>query len=301
MAATTLARLSCDEPTARRVAALVSESLDGAVGSAFEAGLNWVAEIYFETPPDRDAVRALVAAGGGDIAALTFAEVTERDWVAASLSGLSPVHAGRFVVHGAHDRGHLGANAIGIEIEAGLAFGTGHHGTTQACLIALDAIAKRQRPRTVLDLGTGTGILAIAAARLLHRKVLATDIDAVAVACARDNCRRNQAGALVGVFHAAGCRGKAARMRHDLIFANILLGPLLRMAAPLTRCLRPGGHLVLSGLLPVQANAVLAIYRGLGLVLMRRIVREGWMTLILRRGVKIGPLRNPRKRYRSAT
>jgi ribosomal protein L11 methyltransferase len=295
MASTILARLACDEPTARRVATLVSESFEEAAGSAFEAEGGWIAEIYFSAPPDRDAVRATVAAASGDGAALSFIEVAEKDWIAASLSGLVPVHAGRFVVHGAHDRMRVPVNAIGIEIEAGLAFGTGHHGTTRGCLMALDALAKRRRPRNILDLGTGTGVLAIAAARLLHRRVLATDIDPMAVRCAHENYGRNRAGGMVETVHAAGFRGRVAINRVDLIFSNILLGPLLSMAAPLTRCLAPHGYLVLSGLVPAQANAVLAIYRGLGLTLMRRQILEGWVTLLLTRGPKSKP---PRRRRR---
>jgi ribosomal protein L11 methyltransferase len=284
MAATTLARLACDERTARRIATLLAESFDDAVGSAFETEGGWVAEVFFRTPPDRDAVRALAATGTGGSAALSFSEVDERDWIASSLAGLPPVRAGRFIVHGAHDRSRVAPNAIGIEIEAGLAFGTGHHGTTRGCLLALDAGAKRARARRVLDLGTGSGVLAIAAARLSKRKVVATDIDKAALACARDNARRNSAGALVTAVQASGCRGLDAHPPFDLIFANILLTPLLRMASTLARLVAPGGQIVLSGLVPAQANAILSTYRGLGLALRHRIVLEGWVTLVMWRG-----------------
>jgi ribosomal protein L11 methyltransferase len=195
------------------------------------------------------------------------------------------VRAGRFVVHGAHDRARVAGNAIGIEIEAALAFGTGHHGTTRGCLLALDDLAKRRRPRRVLDLGTGSGVLAIAAAKRLHSRVVAGDIDPVAVAAARGNARRNGAGPAITFVRAAGTKARAiaAQAPYDLIFANILLGPLLRLAVPLRLHLLPRAHLVLSGLLPRDANAALSIYRAQGLTLERRITIEGWVTLVLRR------------------
>jgi ribosomal protein L11 methyltransferase len=205
--------------------------------------------------------------------------------VRRSQEGLTPVKAGRFVVHGAHDRARVRANRIGIEIEAALAFGTGHHGTTRGCLLALDRIVKGSRPRNILDLGTGSGVLAIAAARALRRPVLASDVDARAVAIARGNARLNRVGAHVRIIHAAGLG------RHDfrksgpfaLIFANILLEPLQRLATPMARLAAPGGQIVLSGLLVGQARAALACYRARGVVLVRRIRLEGWATLVLRR------------------
>src|SRR5206468_3807554 len=160
-----------------------------------------------------------------------------------------------FVVHGAHDREHIPPNAIGIEIEAALAFGTGHHGTTRGCLLALDALAKHAQPANILDLGTGSGVLAIAAARTLHARVTASDIDRVAVDAARSNARLNRAPGIRFV-HAAGASVRALTQGapYDLIFANILLGPLLRLARPIRGLSAPGGHVVLSGLLPSHAN-----------------------------------------------
>ncbi len=291
MASSFVARLTADETTAKRVAHVISETIDAAVASAFESVDGaWAAELHFSAPPDEEAVRALVASAAGDSKVdLQFATVAERDWVAASLEGLKPVRAGRFAVHGAHDRAGIAANEIGIEIEAALAFGTGHHGTTRGCLVALDALAKKAKPRArrrdggnhILDLGTGSGLLAIAAARSLRSPALATDIDPVAVAAARSNARSNRAGALVSVRRAVGTRGLHGR--YALIFANILLGPLLRMAAPLARLAAPGGAVVLSGLLPSHANAAIAAYRAQGLVLERRLLLDGWATLILQR------------------
>ena len=135
---------------------------------------------------------------------IAFDTVEAKDWVKASLEDLVPVPAGRFVVHGAHDRARVPPNKLGIEIEAALAFGTGHHGTTRGCLLLLDHVLKAHRPRRVLDLGTGTGVLAIAAAKALHRNVLASDIDAPSVKVARENARLNGVGNLVQVIRATG-------------------------------------------------------------------------------------------------
>ena len=285
---TTVARLSCDEGTAKRVANLLSESLDASdvAIAAFEgADAQWAVEVHFETPPDEPALRRMVATVTG--AALTFDTVEPKDWVAASLADLKPVIAGRFTVHGAHDRARVAANRIGIEIEAALAFGTGHHGTTRGCLLALDWILKEpgRRRLRVLDVGTGTGVLAIAAARALRAPVLASDIDAEAVHIARENARLNGCAALVQCLHAAGLASARFRARapFDVVFANILLGPLTRLARPMRRVLAPGARVVLSGLLAAQENAALASYRPHGLRLVRRIPLGEWVTLVLRR------------------
>jgi ribosomal protein L11 methyltransferase len=288
---TTVARLNCDETTARRLAAALGESLDteDAVCSAFEAaGGQWQIAIHFRRPPDEAAVRALVAlaADQNAAAALAFEQVSAADWVLQSLAGLAPVRAGRFIVHGAHDRAKVPINAVAIEIEAALAFGTGHHGTTRGCLLALDALAKRRHPRRPLDVGTGSGVLAIAAAKLLRARVVAGDIDVRAVEAARGNARLNRVAPFVAFARAAGVNASVVWQGkpYDLIFANILLGPLMRLAVPLARLTAPQARLVLSGLLPAHANAILAIYRAQGLALERRIVLEGWVTLVLRRG-----------------
>ena len=284
---TAVARLICDEGTAKRVANLLSESLeaDEAAVAAFEGtDTQWAVEVHFETPPDEAALRRLVATVTG--AALTFDTIEPKDWVAASLADLTPVIAGRFTVHGAHDRTRVAANRTGVEIEAALAFGTGHHGTTRGCLLALDWILKERGRRRlrVLDIGTGTGVLAIAAARAVRTPVLASDIDAEAVRIARDNARLNGCAALVQCLHAAGLASPRFRARapFDLVFANILLGPLTRLARPMRRVLAPGAWVILSGLLAAQESAALAAYRPHGLRLVRRIPLGEWVTLVLR-------------------
>ncbi|MFD2182206.1 50S ribosomal protein L11 methyltransferase [Rhodoplanes azumiensis] len=302
----TVARLVTTEAQARRIADLLGESFDPeeTAVAAFEMPdeKSWGVEVYFEHAPDEAAVRDLVAlaADPETAAGLLFETLSQKDWVAASLEGLAPVPAGRFVVHGAHDRARVARHRIAIEIDAALAFGTGHHGTTRGCLVALDRLLKTDGPRPVrrtaghqgrrgsaiLDIGTGTGVLAIAAARALRRPVLASDIDPAAVRVARDNVRLNRAGGFVTLAIGAGLTAPAFRERGKarLVFANILLGPLKRLARPIAGALGPGGVVILSGLLASQANAALAAYRAQGLRLVGRLTLDGWATLVLRRG-----------------
>lgn len=290
---TTIAMFITDEQSARRVVDCVADAFfadELAVSIAEVVHGQWRVTFYFDGEIGEVTARelAIAAVGAERGRALRFERIAAKDWVADSLRELKPIAAGRFVVHGGHDRGGVPANRIGIEIEAALAFGTGHHGTTRGCLIALDTICKLQSNRRtamprILDLGTGTGVLAIAAARSLRQGVLATDIDAQAVRIARDNARLNRTAGLVRVCRANGLAARDLRVRapFDLVFANILLGPLQKLAAPLRKIVAPRGRIVLSGVLKSQANAALAAYRKF--TLERRIELDGWTTLVLRR------------------
>ena len=294
-AQSTVGRLVCDEATAKRLADLLSERLSGELEvadtaiAAFE-GVDgrWNLEIHFAAAADETSIRQLIGEVVGAAGPVSFEQIAARDWVAASLDDLKPVAAGRFTVHGAHDRARIAQNRIGIEIEAALAFGTGHHGTTRGCLLALDWIAKSAtgnatRPRHVLDVGTGTGVLAIAAAKALRTGVLASDIDGEAVRIARDNARLNGVAPQITCIRAAGLADQRFRARapFDLVFANILLAPLRRLARPMRPLLAPRAHVVLSGLLAAQETPALAAYRAHGLRLVRRIPLGEWVTLVL--------------------
>ncbi len=278
-----------DAATAKRTADLLAESFDNneAAIAAFEAtDKSWDITVHFADPPDREAIRALVALAANDEVAsrISYEDVAAKDWVKASLDGLAPVPAGRFIVHGQHHRELIAANRTGIEIEAALAFGTGHHGTTRGCLLLLDALLKQRTPRNVLDLGCGTGVLAIAAAKALRRHVLASDIDLKSTQVARENARLNGAGQLTEIVCAPGFSSPRFKSeRFDLVLANILANPLKRLAVPMAAHLAPSARVILSGLLPDQANAVIAAYRMAGLTLVKKIQIDGWASLLLRR------------------
>jgi ribosomal protein L11 methyltransferase len=287
---TYVARLATRERDGRQIADRLTEILDpaNAVCASVEvANGAWQVEVHFAPPLNAAAIRSAfaLATGRSPGEALHIEPLQPRDWIAQSLAGLAPVHAGRFIVHGAHDRTRVPINRIGIEIEAALAFGTGHHGTTRGCLLALDSLLKCTRPRRVLDLGTGSGVLAIAAAKTLRRHVLATDIDRRAVRAAHENVHNNRVGSLVETVRAAGLHSRdlARRAPFDLVLANILLDPLQRMAASLATHLAPRASVILSGLLPSHGNAATAAYRAQGLALKRRISVDGWVTLVMQR------------------
>ncbi|MCZ4092162.1 50S ribosomal protein L11 methyltransferase [Sinorhizobium psoraleae] len=245
----------------------------------------WEASIYMMAD-EEDGVRARLA----EALAANFSHLSiERevlpdiDWIAKSLEGLAPVRAGRFVVHGSHDRDKVNTGEIAIEIDAGQAFGTGHHGTTAGCLEVLASVAHTRAVRNVLDLGTGSGVLAIAAWKLLHVPVLATDIDPIATRVARENARRN--GVVNGMtfatapsFHSTAF---SANGPFDLIIANILARPLMKMAPQLVANLAAGGSVILSGILAEQRWRVLAAYNGQHLKHVRTIWRNGWVTIHL--------------------
>ncbi len=289
-------RLVCDEARARAVADLIVESFEPAeaASTAFETedpwpggGKAWLVEAYFGFSPDEEALRDLVAVAAGEDAArqVEFGVTEKRDWVANALAGLAPVRAGRFLVHGAHDRARVGVSDVGVEIEAGLAFGTGHHGTTRGCLLHFDRLLKRRRPRNVLDVGCGAGVLAIAAAKVLKRKVRLGDIDPVAVQVANDNARLNGVGADCKAIVSRGVESQLLRdgAPYDLVFANILAKPLRLLAPSLAAVTAPDGEAIVSGLLLADVPGVLAAWRAQEFYLAERIDLEGWASLRLRR------------------
>ncbi len=218
---------------------------------------------------------------------ISVAPLPDQDWIRLSQEGLPPVRAGRFFVYGAHDAGQVPPSVIPMKIEAGLAFGTGHHETTALCLATLSDLAKRRRYRNVLDLGCGTGLLAIGAAKLWRRRVLATDIDPVAIEVTADNARANGIAPLVQAATADGLTHPAVRGRapFDLIVANILAGPLTFLAPAIARALAKGGTLVLSGLLAGQENLVVSFYRPHGLILRARHRDGPWSALVLEKSL----------------
>jgi ribosomal protein L11 methyltransferase len=210
-------------------------------------------------------------------------KLADADWLAMALSGLPPVRAGRFFVYGAHDMGRAPSNAVNLRIEAGAAFGTGHHGTTVGCLIAYNDLIKSKRFARVLDVGAGTGVLAIAAARTGSKTAVGTDIDAPSVRISRENAKLNKANARF--VHASGLGHQLVRQDapYDLVFANILAPPLVALSQDIKLALKPGGFAILSGLLRTQERRVLAAYLSKGFRLYRRIHRDAWATLVLRR------------------
>lgn len=249
----------------------------------------WFLEGFSRTPPDRPtvlaALEAVAAVEQVAVPDLLIERVPGVDWVLANLRDFPPIQAGRFFVHGSHWRGRPPVGSIGLEIDAGTAFGSGEHATTRGCLLALDALARRRPRRRVLDLGAGSGILGIAAARLWHCPVIATDIDPAAVRVMAVNAALNRVRIHFTAQVSDGYRAPAitAHGPYDLIFSNILARPLCRFAPDLARHLAPGGVAVLSGLLDSQERRVMASHERQGLRLKRRVQVEGWTTLIIGR------------------
>lgn len=259
-------------------------ALEGATYSILEEDENrgiWRIDAFPTTDEEAEALQARLA----DHAELQVkVEVlADADWLAMSLSGLPPVRAGRFFVYGAHDQGRVPSNAVNLKIDAGAAFGTGHHGTTVGCLLAFDELLKRERFERVLDVGCGTGVLAIAAARTGSRIAVGTDIDKPSVRIANENARLNRADA--SFVHASGLNDRRIRADgpYDLVFANILAPPLVALSQDIKEALRLGGVAILSGLLRTQERRVTAAYLSRGFHLERRIHRDAWSALVLRR------------------
>lgn len=243
----------------------------------------WEVGGYFTSPPDEIALAVLAAAFGGT--EFVVSELPETDWVAKVRRDLAPVEAGRFFVYGSHDANKVPQGSVPLLIEAAMAFGTGHHGTTQGCLLALDEMVERDwHPRNVADIGCGTAVLAMAAKAIWpNARVLASDIDAVAIEVAEANLLANAMSGLIETEVASGLDGAKTQSAapFDLVFANILKGPLIEFAPALTGALARGGRLILSGLLVAQADEVEAVYRAHGTNLLARRDIVDWSTLVL--------------------
>jgi ribosomal protein L11 methyltransferase len=237
-------------------------------------------EVYAPTKQDADSARAIVGAAAPELH-LVQKRIKAADWVAMALEGLPAVRAGRFVVAGAHALKTEHGGRKKVWIEASEAFGTGHHGTTWGCLMALEGVLRHRRPSRALDVGAGSGVLAIAAAKC-GAEALAIEIDPRAAAIAAVNARQNHVADRVRVIAGDGARHIAGK-RFDLVFANILMRPLIRLAPRLVPAVAPGGALILSGLLRTQAPLVRQAYASRGLVLERQIPRDAWMTLVWRK------------------
>jgi len=276
------------EPLARSLADVL-EAEETESYTLFESADGWRVEVPQPRLPGEDEIEALrerVRRLGIAEASIEVETVADRDWLTENRRQWAPVRIGRFVIHGRMDRQKVGAGALGIELEAGQAFGTGRHASTRLCLSAIETIVKRRRIRRALDLGCGSGVLAIAVARAARARVLATDIDPIAVRVALANVRANGVAARVHVIPSAGCR--AIEGRFDLILANILARPLEAMAGDLAARLAPGGEIVLAGILDAQARALVARYRAEGLVLRRHFTEGGWAALLFGRSGPIG-------------
>lgn len=267
------------------------EGLPVATMEIDEAKGLWEVSVYSGGGPD-DALKARIAAlleGPFPEAKIELEVFGDTDWIAKSLESLKPVSAGRFLVHGAHDRAAVRPHHLAIELEAGQAFGTGHHGTTAGCLEMIETVMRAspgggRGAGPVLDLGTGSGVLAIAAAKLGPVRVLATDIDPVATRVAKANVRHNHCTSQIACVTAPGFHSTAFSRAGPfrLIIANILARPLMRMAPEIKRHLAPGGSVILSGILASQRWQVLAAFNGQGMRHVKTLWRNGWVTIHLK-------------------
>jgi ribosomal protein L11 methyltransferase len=264
-----------------------------ATASVFEAGDHFIVEGLSLDPPDQGTLETrleLAFLGAGAAPALTIQRLAPRDWLAENQESFAPVAVGRYFIHGSHRGERPPVGWIALRIDAATAFGTGEHASTRGCLMAMNALARRGRRRRILDMGTGTGILAIAALKTWHGRVAAYDVDPEAVRVAGVNARVNGVRRGLRPERAATYRVRSLQRRapYDLVLANILARPLAAMARDMARVLADGGVAILSGILPRQENIVLAAHRSQQLHLARRLVVDGWSTLVLARGIRSG-------------
>jgi ribosomal protein L11 methyltransferase len=285
-------RVALAAPDAAAAAAIAEAFGEFDAVSFFEerSGGPWRVEGFAREKPARAPLLARLALAwlgiAGAVPEPCWEKLPRQDWLGINQASFPPLRAGRFFIHGSHFHGRVPTGCIALEIDAATAFGTGEHATTRGCLRALDGMVPGAGVPRILDMGTGTGILALAAAKRWRRRVVARDIDPEAVRVAAHNARRNGVAALIDVSRSGGYRerGLVRRQPYDLILANILARPLERMARDLGRALAPGGVAVLSGLLASQENGVLAAHRRARLHLKQRIVIDGWSTLVIGRG-----------------
>ncbi len=249
----------------------------------------WQCELLFDAPPDMAEITRRVALlammSGVKTPPMTTGIIQQQDWLALVAQNFPPLMIERFYVHGSHIKDIPPVGSIRIQVEAGAAFGSGEHGTTRTCLQALVWVAKRMQPNKVLDMGTGSGILAIAAAKLWNTDILAVDIDPIAVAVTAENVKINRETASIATGVSDGYKSKVVKEfgACELVVANILARPLIKFSAELARTLTPGGYCVLSGLLVDQEQMVFAAHRAQGLKRVMRFTHEGWCTLVLQK------------------
>jgi ribosomal protein L11 methyltransferase len=266
--------------TAWEALAWADPSPAGAVDAKEDSRTAWRLDAFAETLEDAEECVAIIEEAAPELKA-RIEEIVERDWVTLSLEGLPPVNAGPFVVAGSHALAIASPGKTSVLIEAGPAFGTGHHGTTLGCLLALAEANRRRRPGRVLDLGTGSGVLAIAALKTGAELAVGSDIDRDSVFVARENGRKNHVSRFF-VHHVRGANNPSIRRMgpYDTVFANILMKPLIGLAPEIERLSAPGAAIILSGLLHHQAAPVRAAFEGHGMLFQKRIRRDGWSTLV---------------------
>lgn len=286
MSSTFKTRILVSQADAEVLATLIAEILDpDTVVGVNDAGDDRCIEVYFpEAPaPDVFAEIAEIFPQYHELKEVKAEPVIEQDWVTLVQRGLHPIKAGRFLVHGSHDHEIGCSRPFAIEVDAGQAFGTAHHGTTRGCLIAIDRLAKLYDIDAILDLGTGSGVLAIAAAKVFHHEVVATDIDPIAVDVARENFIANGVANFIDAFVATSLKhpGIAARAPYGLVIANILAKPLLTFAPNIAPLMAADGFIILSGMLHHQAKEVRARYAAQGFTLISRIPLDEWTTLVM--------------------